>query len=121
MTTNRLRLLAAVGLVTAVLMAVTLVHGRDQSAPKQAMPPDMPGMAMLPTIPAGAPGSPASAASPSGYAPIALGHDVEQRIGVTVGKVEETPLTMTVRAVGIVRPDETRVAHVHLKTEGWVE
>jgi Cu(I)/Ag(I) efflux system membrane fusion protein len=28
---------------------------------------------------------------------------------------------MSIRAVGIVRPDETRVAHVHLKTEGWVE
>lgn len=120
MTMNKVRLLAPVGLVTAVLVAVTLVHGQDQAAPKQAMPPDMPGMAM-PKKSAGAPGSPASAASPSGYAPIALGADIEQRIGVTVGKVEETPLTMTIRAVGIVRPDETRVAHVHLKTDGWVE
>ncbi len=28
---------------------------------------------------------------------------------------------MTIRAVGIVRPNETKVAHIHLKTEGWVE
>ncbi len=28
---------------------------------------------------------------------------------------------MKIRAVGIVRPDETKVAHIHLKTEGWVE
>jgi Cu(I)/Ag(I) efflux system membrane fusion protein len=28
---------------------------------------------------------------------------------------------MSVRTVGIVRPNETKVARVHLKTEGWVE
>ena len=28
---------------------------------------------------------------------------------------------MTIRTVGIVRPDETKVAHIHLKTEGWIE
>lgn len=27
----------------------------------------------------------------------------------------------TVRTVGIIAPDETRVAKVHLKTEGWVD
>ena len=42
-------------------------------------------------------------------------------IGVTVGNVEEGALRMTVRTVGIVQTNETKLAHVHLRTEGWVE
>ncbi|HEV2548828.1 MAG TPA: efflux RND transporter periplasmic adaptor subunit [Stellaceae bacterium] len=59
--------------------------------------------------------------TPPGYADISVAPDVQQRIGVALGTVQETPLTMTIRAVGIVRPDETKIAHIHLKTEGWVE
>jgi Cu(I)/Ag(I) efflux system membrane fusion protein len=46
---------------------------------------------------------------------------VQQRIGVTVGKVEQATLSMTIRAVGIVQPNESKVAHIHVKTEGWVD
>lgn len=84
------------------------------------MPDNMPGMDMSKTSKPASPSTTPSA-PPSGYADINVNQDVQQRIGVTVGKVEQTPLTMSIRAVGIVRPDETRVAHVHLKTEGWVE
>jgi Cu(I)/Ag(I) efflux system membrane fusion protein len=56
-----------------------------------------------------------------GRAEITLPGEVQQRIGVTVGKVEEAPLRMSVRTVGIVDTDETKVDHIHLKTEGWVE
>lgn len=55
-----------------------------------------------------------------GQAEVTLPGEVRQRIGVTVGRVEKAPLRMTVRTVGIVRPDETKVAHIHLRTEGWV-
>ncbi len=58
---------------------------------------------------------------PSGYAEVRIAPEVQQRIGVTLGVVQRTPLTMTIRTVGIVRPDETKLAHIHLKTEGWVE
>ena len=40
---------------------------------------------------------------------------------MTLGKATQTPLTMVIRTVGIVRPNETKLAHIHLKTEGWVE
>ena len=56
-----------------------------------------------------------------GYQEMTISGEVQQRIGVTVGRVEEAPLKMSVRTVGIVRPDETRVAHIHLRTEGWVK
>ncbi len=55
------------------------------------------------------------------HAVVILPPNVQQRLGVTVGTVEEAPLNMTVRTVGIVEPDETKVSHVHLRTEGWVQ
>lgn len=60
-------------------------------------------------------------APPSGFAEVRIAPEVQQRIGVTLGTVRRTPLIMTIRTVGIVRPDETKVRHIHLKTEGWVE
>ena len=56
-----------------------------------------------------------------GHAEVMISPELQQRIGITIGRVEKAPLRMSVRTVGIVRPDETRVARVHIKTEGWVE
>jgi Cu(I)/Ag(I) efflux system membrane fusion protein len=47
--------------------------------------------------------------------------ELQQRIGVRIGRVEKGPLDMSVEAMGIVRPDQTRVAHVNIKTEGWID
>ncbi len=58
---------------------------------------------------------------PPGYTEVTLPAEVQQRIGVTVGTVEQTPLEMTIRTVGIVQSPETRIAHIHVKTEGWVD
>jgi Cu(I)/Ag(I) efflux system membrane fusion protein len=77
----------------------------------------MPGMNMPP---AGAPPS-SGPPLPSGYAEVQIATEIQQRIGVTIGRVEKTQLMMNIRTVGIVRPNETKIAHIHLKTEGWVE
>ncbi|HEX2939965.1 MAG TPA: efflux RND transporter periplasmic adaptor subunit, partial [Rhodopila sp.] len=58
---------------------------------------------------------------PAGYTDIHVPGEIRQRIGVITGRVEEVPLTMSIRAVGIVQPNETKVDHIHLKTEGWIE
>jgi len=63
----------------------------------------------------------ATTSVPAGYAEITVAAEVQQRIGVALGTVERTPLTMNIRTVGIIRPNETKIAHVHLKTEGWVD
>jgi Cu(I)/Ag(I) efflux system membrane fusion protein len=121
MPTNTIRtLLGAVVVVAAIAGLTRQVHGEGQATSAASLPNAMPGMDM-PKKPKQVPAATMSAILPAGYAEIKINQDVQQRIGVTVGKVEQTPLTMTIRAVGIVRPDETRVAHVHLKTEGWVE
>ncbi|HWR14671.1 MAG TPA: efflux RND transporter periplasmic adaptor subunit [Terriglobales bacterium] len=45
-----------------------------------------------------------------------------QRIlGIRTAPVEEKVVTRTLRTSGQVVPDETRIAHVHVKTPGWIE
>ena len=45
----------------------------------------------------------------------------QQLIGVRIAPVERAAATKTVRAVGTVRYDETRLADVNLKIEGWIQ
>ena len=45
----------------------------------------------------------------------------QQLIGVETGTVERQRLTRTIRAVGQLTADETKLAHVHLKVNGWIE
>lgn len=107
MTANRYRIPLGLALAAAVVIGLA-EHAHGQMS---AQPDAMPGMQVPP------PGTKA----PPGYAEVRISPEVQQRIGVTLGRVEPTPLNMTIRTVGIVQPDETRVAHIHVKTEGWVE
>lgn len=63
----------------------------------------------------------ANTSTVSGHSVVQITPMLAQQIGVTIGEVEELPLRMHVRTVGIVRPNETRLAEVYLKTEGWVD
>lgn len=55
------------------------------------------------------------------HAAVMIPDELQQRIGVRTGRVERGPLRMSVDAMGIVQPDETRVARIAIKTEGWVD
>lgn len=135
MESKRYRVVLALA-VAAVVAGISVYHahgqskpepsqpmpGMDMSAGKQSAPPSkppesMPGMQMPESPDAAGSG----AVTPPGYAEVRISPGVQQRIGVTLGRVERTPLNMTIRTVGIVQPDETRVEHIHVKTEGWVE
>jgi membrane fusion protein, copper/silver efflux system len=113
MSTKRYRSL--IGVASAALLAfsgMNCVHGQERGAAEITMP----GMDMTKSDDAAR-----AESTPPGYAEVSVPQEVQQRIGVTLGSVEQTPLTMTIRTVGIVRPNETKIAHIHLKTEGWVE
>ena len=56
-----------------------------------------------------------------GHATVMIPGELQQRIGVRIGQVEKGPLTMSVNALGIIQPNETQVARVNIKTEGWVD
>lgn len=45
----------------------------------------------------------------------------QRALGVRVAQVEEKVISRTLRTSGQVVPDETRIAHVHVKTPGWIE
>lgn len=45
----------------------------------------------------------------------------QQLIGVQYGEVTRQPFATTIRAVGRLVYDETRIARVHSKTAGWIE
>jgi hypothetical protein len=53
--------------------------------------------------------------------PVVLDDEDARRIGVALSTVEHRPLPQSVRAVGTVAYDETRLATVSPKVEGWVE
>src|SRR5262245_14580383 len=46
---------------------------------------------------------------------------MQQLMGVRTAIVEARPLSKTIRAVGTVAFDESRVKHVHSKVDGWVD
>ena len=81
----------------------------------------------LPAAPAGhgdhADGSSSAHAEhlPSGYAPVELAADRIQLFGVRTEAASRQALVRDVRTVGIVRSDETRESHVHVKWTGWIE
>lgn len=93
-----------------------LISGEEMEEPAEEGMESMPGMVM-------GDGEKTMNGGPAvpGYAPVVIEPGLQQRIGVTIGTVEQEPLLMSVETVGIVQPNETQTARVHLRTEGWVE
>jgi Cu(I)/Ag(I) efflux system membrane fusion protein len=55
-----------------------------------------------------------------GYAVVTVAPERQQLIGVRTGKVECDRLLMSIRAVGIIEPDQTRLARLQTRISGWV-
>jgi Cu(I)/Ag(I) efflux system membrane fusion protein len=55
-----------------------------------------------------------------GYSIVKITSERQQRIGVRTGKVERGRLLMSIRAVGIIEPDQSRLARIHPRVSGWV-
>ena len=60
-------------------------------------------------------------AAPEGLATVRVGEESLKLAGVQTATASRDRVNRTVRTVGIVVPDETRVRHVQTKIEGWVE
>ena len=56
-----------------------------------------------------------------GFAPVSIPTRKQQLIGVRTEEVRQAGFVRTIRAVGRVTPDETRLHHVHTKIDGWIE
>ena len=75
-------------------------------------PEKMDGMANMPGM-----------AGMEGMAPgmITISPEKQQLIGVRTAVVERKPLSRSVRTVGVITYDETKVTRVHSKIEGWID
>ncbi len=83
---------------------------------KAGIAPDC-GMALVPMYESKTPAEQASADAGLIHMPKSQQH----ALGVRLTTVEEREVSRTLRTSGVVTADETRIAHVHLKTAGWVE
>lgn len=83
---------------------------------KPGIAPDC-GMKLVPVYAGEAP--PTEAKTPAGTVQISA--EKQQLIGVRYGTAEITAGAEAVRATGKVAIDETRVSHVHSRTEGWID
>lgn len=85
---------------------------------KPGFAPDC-GMKLQPVYAAEGPGG-----MPSGMAmpgTVHISPDRQQLIGVKYGTVEYTRGSRTIRTVGKIAYDETRIARVHTKIDGWID
>ena len=78
-------------------------------------------MGMASSMPDPMPATPVPAAVGSPRAEVNIDPRRQQLIGVRTAPVERRVLTKSIRAVGTVRYDETRLADVNVKVAGWIE
>ncbi len=57
----------------------------------------------------------------AGSGTVSIAPQVVQNLGIRTALAERTRLWRGIDTVGYVDYDETRVSHIHLRTEGWVE
>ncbi len=65
--------------------------------------------------------SPVSQSSIPGYSAVTIDPTRVQLLGITTEEIIVRELTKTVRTVGIVEVDETRIANIQTKFNGWIE
>ncbi len=95
---------------------------------KPGIAPDC-GMKLEPVYAAGGTGTPGGQPEPGStvdasampVGTVQITPEKQQLIGVKYGQVETSGGSRTIRAVGKVAFDETRIQHVHTKVEGWID
>src|SRR5688572_20544314 len=119
---RRVLQVSAAVLAVLVVLAVAVYAIRARSGQKPAADGDPSGqqpMAGMRMPPGGAPAKPGEPASiPRGD--VTIDPRRQQLIGVRTEPVTREPMQHALRTVGIVRYDETSLADVNLRLEGWI-
>ena len=71
------------------------------------------------TSQSGGPTSTSAAKVPAGF--VKIGPDKQQMIGVRIETVERQSLVRTVRTTGQLTSNETKLAHIHVKVNGYID
>ncbi len=61
------------------------------------------------------------ASAAPGYSPVNLTTERQQLMGITLAQAEQLPLEQSIRTFGRVTYDETKLNHIHTKSEGYIE
>jgi RND family efflux transporter MFP subunit len=116
------RVLQASAAAVAVLLvlAVAVYAIRARSGQKPAAPGDAPGQQPMPGMPAG--GTPPKAGEPAETprGDVTIDPRRQQLIGVRTAPVTREPMQHTLRTIGVVRYNETSLADINLRLEGWI-
>jgi membrane fusion protein, copper/silver efflux system len=99
-----------IGLLLVLLIAAPLIYyNRNRIFQPAPMPDEHTGHTTTTTMENMPPGS------------VMIDPAKQQLIGVKIGEADLMPLTRTLRTVGKVTFDETKIVRIHPKIEGWVE
>ncbi|HOC42379.1 MAG TPA: efflux RND transporter periplasmic adaptor subunit [Thermoanaerobaculales bacterium] len=100
----------------------TVLYYRNPMDPSVTSPTPMKDSMGMDYVPVYAEERPSSAASAvTGLATVDIGPEGLRLAGVQTAPATRERLARTIRAVGTVTADETRIRHVHTKIPGWVE
>ncbi len=77
------------------------------------------GMDLVPVYQEESPG--ATGRGVPGYAPVKIPPERLQMMGVTTEQARVMSLDQSIRTVGMITADETRISHIHTKFEGYIE
>src|SRR5262245_33522481 len=119
MTTATRRLIGVVlGLIVAAAVAVAAYAFRDRLIPRSADHETMSGAPSSTPPPPQQVAGGSSPAVPRGE--VMVDPQRQQLIGVRIAPVTHEPIAAVVRTTGVVRYDETRLADVNVKLDGWI-
>ena len=71
-------------------------------------------------VPVDAAGAGAEPSELPGYAKVTISPERQELIGVRIGEAKRDKLLMSIRAVGIIEPDQRRLARIQTRISGWV-
>jgi RND family efflux transporter MFP subunit len=110
---------AGAGVLALVAVAIVLLSNGPGSGPDQDEMRGMSGLEGMDTVGSETPAM--DMGGTTGNGTIRLRAEDVGTFGITFGTVDVRPLDKTIRAVGLVEFDETRMAYVAPKFGGWVE
>jgi Cu(I)/Ag(I) efflux system membrane fusion protein len=104
-------------LLGLALLAAGYWWGQNKKNADQGSPPSQPAKSSM----AGMEGMEGSGSSEMAPGTIDVSPEKQQLVGIRTAVAEVRPLVKKIRTVGIVTYDETKVAQVFTKVEGWIE
>lgn len=112
----------SLGFLTVAVVLIAIGAGIHAWRTRTAKNPATPSMAQSMTSGAPIAGfqQPAAASATSTRGDVTIDPRRQQLIGVRTAPVVRTTIAPSIRAVGIVRYDETRQSDINLKLEGWI-